>query len=114
MPRVCEHNISELNFACEIRGSEVLGWESSHFIGSGQIQFASYEEIGTIKNSEINSNVRANLTGNEMRNGVRVISSNLSISVSSVSLLRQSLIVCLNTGLNTRDSTEVQVTGVYL
>ena len=110
--QVCSDSMQEMvNFACETRGSEVLVWESIHFIGNGRIQFASYEDIGTIKSSEINSDVRAILTGNEMRNGVRVLLCNLTVPISSASLTRPHLIVCLNTGLNTQASSLVEVIG---
>ena len=115
MQQVCQYEISSIqqrNFTCETRGSEVLAWESSLIIGEGsRIQFASYEMIGTTKESEILPDVRANLIGNEMRNGVRVLLCSLTIPESITVQLKQYQIVCLNTGLDTQTITGVQVKG---
>ena len=113
MQQVCINETAVLTFSCETQDSHVLAWESSQFIGDGsQIQFASFESIGTTKRSEVNSPVEAMLTRKEVRNGVQVLASNLTLPVSLASSLKQYMIVCVNTGLETRNMSVIKVKGL--
>ena len=100
------------NFSCEIRDSIILAWENDEYIGpqGSRLEFLSTEPVGTVKMSEINHGVFANLTENYVKNGIRVLKCVLSISEIS-NHLNIINVVCLNVGLDTESSYEVQVDG---
>ena len=115
--QVCpQNNAIDQTYLCETRGSETLVWRSPQLIGLGgkQIQFASFETLGTTKRSKINPYVEATLIKTDRENGVRILKCNLSITLFNVSSFEEYSIVCLNTGLDTENNLNVEVNGMYL
>ena len=101
------------NFSCEIRDSTILAWESDEYIGphGKRLEFFSTEPVGTVKVSEVNRGVFANLTENYVQNGIRILKCELYIS----EFLYHSdaiNVTCVNVGLNTEDSYRVRVIGM--
>ena len=104
-------------FGCEVRDSNVLAWENDQYIGphGSRLEFLSAEPIGTVKYSEINSGVFANLTENYIQNGIRVL--NCQLSIFEFFYLPDAYtmeVVCRNVGLGTDDSYELQVNSMFL
>ena len=104
-------------FLCEVRDSNVLAWENDLYIGphGSRLEFLSAEAVGTVKHSEINPAVFANLTENYIQNGIRVL--NCELSISDFFYFPESYttqVVCRNVGLSTDDSYELQVNGMFL
>lgn len=100
------------NFTCEIRDSSILAWEiqNDQYIGprGSRLEFLSAEPVGTVKYSEINSGVFANLTKNYLQNGVQVLTCELSIS----ELLYHPddvEVLCVNVGLDTENTYRLTV-----
>ena len=101
------------NFSCEIRDSVILAWKNAEYIGPNgdRLEFLSTEPVGTVKFSEINPKVFANLTGSYEQNGVQVMKCDLSISEFLYNPDTVD-VVCVNVGLGTEDSYEVTVNGM--
>ena len=102
------------NFSCEIRDSIILAWENDEYIGphGNRLEFLSTEPVGTVKVSEINPGVFANLTENYVQNGIQILKCELNIS--EVSYLSDFIsVVCVNVGLDTEGSYRVRVNGTY-
>ena len=101
------------NFSCEIRDSIILAWENDEYIGphGKQLEFFSTEPVGTVKVSEVNPGVFANLTENYVQNGIRILKCELNIS--EVSYNSDSIsVICVNVDLDTEDSYRVRVNGM--
>ena len=98
------------NFSCEIRDSNILAWENDEYIGGhgSRLEFLSAEPVGTVKFSEVNSGVFANLTENYDENGVRVLRCQLSISEFQYHP-DDVEVVCVNVGLSTENSYGLRV-----
>ena len=102
------------NFSCEIRDSVILAWKNDEYIGphGNRLEFLSTEPVGTVKVSDVNPGVFANLTENYVQNGIRILKCELNIS--EVSYLSDFSVVCVNVGLNTEGSFSVTVNGMYV
>ena len=103
------------NFSCEIRDSIILAWENDEYIGShgNRLEFLSAEPVGTIKVSEVNPGVFANLTENYVQNGIQILKCELIIS-EVTSLSNSISVICVNVGLDTEGSCSVRVNGTYV
>ena len=101
------------NFSCEIRDSIILAWENDEYIGlhGNRLEFLSTEPVGTVKVSEVNPGVFANLTENYVQNGIQLLKCELKISKFSYHSDVIS-VVCLNIGLGTESSYRVRVNGM--
>ena len=115
--QVCTKNIAHnRTYSCTTRGSSKLAWTSAQFIGGdgSRLEFPSFVPLGTIKQSQINRDVKAVLLRNEMIHGVQILTCNLTIPLVFLSSFKTYSIVCLNTGLDTMNGTVINVEGVYL
>lgn len=102
-----------LKFVCETLNSPILAWSSDEYVGEGGIllEFLSIDRNGTVKRSTSNPNTSAVLTRSFERNGVNVIISNLTITVSSDIDRHGHNITCINVGIGTRNTTTIRLSG---
>ena len=107
-PVVCPGQFRSFN--CEIRDSIILAWENAEYIGphGNRLEFLSTEPVGTVKVSEINSQVIANLTENYVQNGVQVLKCELMIYEFSYHPDTIN-VMCVNVALDTENSYGVTV-----
>ena len=70
---------------CETRGSSTIAWRSTDYIGdmSDQLEFSRFSSTGVPNNSPVYNTTTAILTANREDNGVRVLISQLHITVRS-------------------------------
>ncbi len=110
-PVVCPGQFGSFN--CEIRDSIILAWENVEYIGSQghRLEFLSTEPVGTIKVSQVNPGVFANLTESYIQNGIQILKCELTISKFSYHPDDIS-VICVNVGLDTENSYRVQVSGM--
>lgn len=100
---VCPGNVRI--FTCETRGSTSLSWESAEYIGDIAISFTPRSPLGYKVKSRINPEVSASLMMNYEINGVRVLMSQLIVTVSEDILDdMHHVITCLNIGLDVNDN----------
>ena len=99
-------------FTCEIRDSSRLVWKNDQYIGANgsQLEFLSDEPMGTIKFSDINSGVSANLTENFVENGVKVLKCQLIIS-KLLYHTNDIEVICINVDLKTKNSFQLRRSG---
>lgn len=98
-PMVCPGDVR--TFVCETRDSTSLRWESTEYIGGVPISFTPLSPLGHPVKSGINPAVSANLMMNYETNGVRVLMSQLNVTVSEDILSDpQHDITCVNVGLS--------------
>ena len=100
---VCPGNVR--TFTCETRGSTSLIWESAEYIGGNPISFTPLSPLGIRMNSDVNPDVTASLMMNYEINGVRVLMSQLIITVSEdIKDDMRHMIICVNVGLGVSDN----------
>ena len=93
------------NFTCETRGSTSLAWESAEYIGDIPISFTPRSPLGKSKKSLRSPDVSASLTMNYETNGVRVLVSQLTVTVSEdIVDDMHHIITCVNVGLGISDN----------
>ena len=102
-------------FSCETRGSRSLSWMSNEYIGQRGIQLILYKylPVGTLEYSHKNPNVFANLTFKGYETGVKILRSQLHVTIPTDTQNTQHSITCLNRGLSTRSTTTVQMSGTF-
>ena len=69
---------------CETRGSPIIAWRSTDYVGgiNDQLEFSQLSSVGSIRSSSV-YDTTATLTANREDNGVRVLISQLHITVRS-------------------------------
>ena len=91
------------NFTCDIRDSVILAWENDEYIGPHGNRLVQEilltEPVGTVQVSNVNPGVFANLMGNYVQNGIRILK--CEFNISEVSYLSDFSVVCLTVGLDT-------------
>ena len=86
----------QVNFTCETRGSDIIAWTSKEYINRGgtRVDFAAFNVGVTMR---IGKNTVATLVSADVINGIRVLVSQLMITVSP--LYQNPSITCLHVGL---------------
>ena len=102
----------EVNITCETRGSAVLIWTSSDYVG-GQLEFNAGNSLEEIRRGSVDPNTIATFLTNILEGGTtRVLVSQLRIIVSSISLTPS--VTCIHGRDNTPVTFTFQVLGSNL
>ena len=70
-----------MTFTCVTRGASIIAWTSDDYIGMSQLEFGTFDTTGAVDRNEYNT-ANATLTGNELVDEVRVLTSVLEIRTS--------------------------------
>ena len=99
-------------FTCETRGSTILAWTSDEYIepGGTRLELATFNDVGDIRTSPVNSNTVATLIDETNENGVDILVSTLRIK--AVSEFLDSSVTCIHVDGGTMNTTRVQVLGI--
>ena len=97
-----------VKFTCVTRGSLIIAWLSDNYI-DGRVEFASVD-VGRPR--VINSNAVATLVSAEVVNEIRILTSQLMITITSDYL--NSTITCLHVGLLINASISLGIPGVLV
>ena len=83
----------QVNFTCETRGSDIIAWISEEYINRGgtRVEFAAFDVGVTM---QIGQNAVITLVSADVFNGIRVLTSQLMITVSP--LYQNPSITCLH------------------
>ena len=99
-----------VTFTCVTHGSPIIAWRSVDYIGTTQLEFAAANNIGAVDLNQDNTAI-ATLTGKNVVDGVRVLTSKLQITTSSK--FPTSSVTCVHIGINSEEenTTSFQVVG---
>ena len=102
-----------VTFTCETRGSPIIAWTSEEYIerGATQLDFATFNSIGTEEISPVNPNTVATLINNTIEDGVQVLVSQLRIIVSAT--FSTSTVTCIDIGTGTINPIMIQLLRMY-
>lgn len=98
-------------FTCVTRGSPTIAWTSQEYIGPVGVRLllASFHDIGSPIESQINPNVVASLVNKSNDGGMQVLESELSLVISSD--IPTATITCVH-GNGTPNTTTFQALGM--
>ena len=100
-------------YTCETRGSSIIGWSSDAYIGRGtQLEFVTLNSPGSTLLSQSIPTTIATLVSVRTQNGTVVLISTLRVITSSN--FSDASVTCHNVGLDTRNTTTIQLTGTHL
>ena len=100
----------QVNFTCETRGSDIIAWISKEYINRGgtRVEFTAFD-MGAIM--RFGQNTVATLVSAEIINGIRVLKSQLMITVTP--LYQNPSITCLHVGLLINATVSFVVPGEF-